>query len=111
MPILVSRDVHFGNIGTVMMFARAVPVRGVQGQVRAMKDCLASRANYKLESRWESVIWLGVCDVIAEIIAGTARGIIKNSDFECLSSHDEGWNVESWFVVCGTPWEPIPGRP
>ena len=75
-----------------------------------MKGCLESCVNRKLESRWESGIWLDVCDEIAEIIVGTARGTIKARDFERLDSHEEGWNIECLIVVSGIPWEPIPGR-
>ena len=51
----------------------------------------------KLESRWESGIWLGLRDETNEAIIGTSDGCIKARDVRRYGSEEEnGIRTNSW---------------
>ena len=63
----------------------------------------------KLESRWESGIWLGLRDETNEAIIGTPDGCIKARDVRRYGSEEEKWDQDKFMSMSGVPWEPIPG--
>ena len=63
----------------------------------------------KLESRWESGIWLGLRDETNEAIIGTPDGCIKSRDVRRYGSEEEKWDQDKFMSMSGVPWEPIPG--
>ena len=63
----------------------------------------------KLETRWESGIWLGIKDESGEVIIGTKEGAIKVRTIRRKGTKAERWNKEEFNAMKGTPWEPVPG--
>ena len=68
-----------------------------------------SKEKDKMESRWESGIWLGMRDESQEVIIGTPSGCIKVRDIKRYASEDDQWDVDRFNSFRGAPWEPTPG--
>ena len=64
----------------------------------------------KLDSRWDTGIFLGVRGGSGEIIVGTKLGVLKARSFRRKGSEDEIWDAKELSEMKGTPWEPILGR-
>ena len=47
----------------------------------------------KMESRWETGIWLGVRDESGEHLMGTPKGVIKVRTIRLISDDAERWNL------------------
>ena len=64
----------------------------------------------KLESKWETGIWVGVTDTSREKIIATPQGCLKVRSVKRKPVEDR-WNFVELESMQGTPWEPMPGHP
>jgi hypothetical protein len=62
----------------------------------------------KLESRWESGVFLGIREESNEILVGTPKGVLKARTFRRKGSDEDRWNKEEILAVKGFPWQPDP---
>ena len=70
----------------------------------------ASVGRDKLDSRWEVGHFLGIKDESAELIIGTAVGVLKVRSVRSFTDFSDRWKALSLNAVVGLPWRPIPGR-
>ena len=71
---------------------------------------MGTRGRDKLDSRWETGVWMGVKDNTNECIIGTSEGTVKARDFKRIADREKRWDAELIKSLKGTPWQPIPGR-
>ena len=71
---------------------------------------MGTKGRDKLDSRWETGIWMGVKDETGECIIGTSEGTVKARDFKRIADNSARWSAELVKSVKGTPWQPTPGR-
>ena len=62
----------------------------------------------KLESNWESGVFLGIREESNEILVGTPQGVVKARTFRRKGSDEDRWNKEEILAVKGLPWQPDP---
>ena len=55
---------------------------------------MGTRGRDKLDSRWETGIWMGIKDESGECIIGTSDGTVKARDFKRLANKEKRWNAE-----------------
>ena len=71
---------------------------------------MGTRGRDKLDSRWETGVWMGVKDNTNECIIRTSEGTVKARDFKRIAALDKRWESELIKSSKGTPWQPIPGK-
>ena len=54
---------------------------------------LGTKGRDKLDSRWETGIWMGIKDQTGECIIGTSEGTVKARDFKKIADTTKRWNV------------------
>ena len=62
----------------------------------------------KLESRWESGVFLGIREESNEILVGTSDGVVKARTFRRKGSDEDRWNKDEILSMRGLPWQPDP---
>ena len=68
-----------------------------------------AKGKEKLDTRWNSGIWLGVMDNSHEIIIGTSSGCLKSREVRRYADDADRWNLDAFQAMQGVPWQPVPG--